>query len=453
MRDSEQLSAAGAGAKKIGLLTCTSVAVANMVGTGVFTSLGFQVGDLPSGFVILLLWALGAGFALCGALSYAELAGAIPRSGGEYHFLGRIYHPALGLMAGVISATLGFAAPVSLAAMAFGTYAAAVFPGIQPMAASLAIVLVVTSAHLITIRSSEIFQNTFTILKMGLIVFLIGAGFMIGPSEPVRFLPMAGDGELVFSGAFAVSLMYVLYSYSGWNASTYIIGEVRNPAVDVPWSLILSSLIVGVFYVLLNAVFLKVAPIDALAGQLNVGSVAAEAIFGEGGGRLMSGLIAAGLVSSLSAMTWAGPRVSSTIGEDIRILRIFSKRTTGGIPWVATLFQFILVVGFVVIGTFESVLVFAQVALITCGTLTVVGVIVLRVREPGLARPFRCWGYPVTPILFAMTGVLTLAYSTWEKPGPALAAFGALLVSAALYSLSGLRRVLTNAMRKGHDRP
>ena len=162
--------------RRISGLTATSIVVANMVGTGIFTSLGFQIGDLPSGFAILMLWLIGGGCALCGALCYAELATALPRSGGEYHFLGTIYHPALGFMAGWISATAGFAAPVALAAMAFGNYLTGVLPGVSPVLASLAVVWLATPLLLADGKWGSRFQNAMTVLKVALILGVIVAG-------------------------------------------------------------------------------------------------------------------------------------------------------------------------------------------------------------------------------------------------------------------------------------
>ncbi|MFY8215721.1 MAG: amino acid permease, partial [Chthoniobacterales bacterium] len=151
---------------QVGLITCTCVVVANMIGTGVFTSLGFQVAALPSAFSILVVWALGAVFALCGALTYAELAGALPRSGGEYNFLARIYHPGVGFMGGLVSSTVGFAAPIALASMAFGEYFHNLVPGLTPLAGSFLVVTVATVAHSITIGASMVFQNVLTGLKV-----------------------------------------------------------------------------------------------------------------------------------------------------------------------------------------------------------------------------------------------------------------------------------------------
>jgi APA family basic amino acid/polyamine antiporter len=429
----------------IGWFTCTAIVIANMVGTGVFTSLGFQVGALPSGFVLLTLWALGAVFALSGALCYAELAAALPRSGGEYNFLARIYGRPVGFMAGFLSATVGFAAPIALAAMAFAKYLHAALPDVPQTLASTLIVCVVTAAHLFTLRSSQVFQNFFTGFKLTLIAALVLAGWFLGPREPVSFLPVRGDGALVFSAPFAVSLMYVLYAYSGWNAATYIIGEVRRPARDVPWALVAGTLFVGVLYVALNAIFLLTVPMDKLAGHIDVGHLSAEAIFGPQGGRIMSGLICAGLVSSLSAMTWAGPRVAATIGEDFSPLRFLARRTRGGIPAAAVLLQLGIVLLLLWSSTFESVLLYTQVALVVCSLLAVVGVIVLRVRAPELPRPFRCWGYPVTPLLFAAIAIFTLVYTTIQHPLQAIAGLGTLLLGLGIYFIGRRVRAKTRS--------
>src|SRR6267154_2134398 len=152
---------------RISLLTATCIVIANMIGTGIFTSLGFQVGDLPSGFAIIALWIVGGICAMCGALSYAELGAALPRSGGEYHFLREIYHPAVGFVAGWVSATVGFAAPVAIAAIPFGTYVAGVVPGLNPLFLSFAVICITTLALLWDLRVGSGFQNASTLLKVG----------------------------------------------------------------------------------------------------------------------------------------------------------------------------------------------------------------------------------------------------------------------------------------------
>ena len=172
--------------------------VANIIGTGVFTSLGFQLPDIHSGFALLMLWIVGGIAALCGALCYGELSAALPRSGGEYHFLSRIYHPAIGFMAGVVSATIGFAAPIALAAMAFGKYFKGVFDFGSPVFLSFAVVWLVALFHLGNLRVGSAFQNLWTVLKLLLIATLIGAGLFVQPKEAISFLPAPSDMISIF---------------------------------------------------------------------------------------------------------------------------------------------------------------------------------------------------------------------------------------------------------------
>src|SRR5438067_11237116 len=223
--------------RTVGFYTACGIVIANIIGTGVFTSLGFQVADLQSGFALVMLWIVGGIAALCGALCYGELSAALPRSGGEYHFLSEIYHPAVGFMAGFISATVGFAAPIALAAMAFGKYFQGVFNFGSPIALSCVLVWITALFHFGNLRLGSAFQNVWTAVKLLLIAALIGAGLLLEQEQPITFLPQAADTMAIFSGAFAVALVYVMYSYSGWNASSYIIGEVRDPERNVPRSL------------------------------------------------------------------------------------------------------------------------------------------------------------------------------------------------------------------------
>jgi APA family basic amino acid/polyamine antiporter len=236
----------------ISLITATAVVVANMIGTGVFTSLGFQVGSLPSGFVLLMLWVVGGVCAFCGAVCYGELAAALPRSGGEYHFLSKIFHPAVGFLSGWLSVTVGFAAPIALAAMAFGKYFSEIFPTAPATTWSLVMVWIVTLIHVGGINMAAKFQNTATWLKVALVLVFIGAGFWFGKAQPVHFLPATGDLALMGSTPFAVSLVYVMYAYAGWNAATYIVGDIRDPQKNVPLAIALGTLLVAGLYIALH---------------------------------------------------------------------------------------------------------------------------------------------------------------------------------------------------------
>lgn len=427
--------------RKFRFTTVTAVVVANMIGTGVFTSLGFQLLEIRSAFVLLMLWAVGGIVALCGAMTYAELGAALPRSGGEYNFLARIYHPAAGFVSGWVSATIGFAAPTALAAITFAAYGTSVLPfetgeWTRKLTAA-ALVILLTVIHAGTRRGSGGTQIVFTILKVGVIVaFCAAAWLLAGAIQPVTFLPATGDAALITSGAFAVSLIYVSYAYTGWNAATYLSSELEEPQKTLPWILMSGTGIVMILYVLLNWVFLAVAPMDAMTGQVEVGYIAARAAFGELGGRFTGLVLALLLVSTVSAMTIAGPRVLQVIGEDFSLLRFLARTNLDGIPSNAIYLQSALTLVFIVTSTFESILVFAGFTLALNSFATVLGVFVLRIRQPDLPRPYRTFLFPVPPLVYlALTG-WTLYFVLRTRPVEGL--FGLALIAAglALYGLS-----------------
>ncbi len=410
-----------------------------MIGTGIFTSLGFQVGDLKTGFAIMALWFVGGVCALCGALSYAELGAALPRSGGEYHFLSEIYHPAVGFLAGWVSATVGFAAPVALAAMAFGTYLSGVIPHVHPLVFSLGVVWLSTLFLLRDVKVGSAFQDASTILKVALIVVVIVAGFFVTKGQDVSFFPAPGDGSLILSAPFAVSLVYVMYAYSGWNASTYIVGEIRDPARSIPLSVGLGTLIVMVLYLAVNAVFLHSTPTKEMASmpdKAGVALLASKYLFGASGAKIMAVLICAGLVSSISAMMWIGPRVTMAMGEDLRTLSFLARRTQHGIPVPATLVQFAIVNLLLLTSTFDKVLTYVQFALQFCSFLTVLGVIVLRTTRPGLPRPYKTWGYPITPLIFIGISLWMMVHILRSNPKESLAGLGTMALGLIVYCYS-----------------
>jgi len=425
--------------RTVGFFTACGIVIANIIGTGVFTSLGFQVADIQSGFALLMLWIVGGIAALCGALCYGELSAALPRSGGEYHFLSEIYHPAVGFMAGFISATVGFAAPIALAAMAFGKYFRGVFDFGSPVLLSFVLVWMVALFHFGNLRLGSAFQNLWTIVKLLLVVVLIGAGLLIEEKQSFSFFPHAADTMSIFSGAFAVALVYVMYSYSGWNASSYIIGEVKNPERNVPRSLLAGTIIVIVAYVLLNAVFLATTPESEMRGQLEVGLIAGKHIFGENGGRIVGAVICLGLISAISSMTWIGPRVTMSMGEDHWLLRFLGRKNRGGVPANAVLVQLLIVNLLLLTRSFELVVVYIQFALLLCSLLTVMGVIVLRASRPNVSRPYRVWLYPLPPLLFAAITIWMMIYLLISKTTESVAGMVTAIVGFLLYFCAGKR--------------
>ena len=428
-------------AGKFRYTTVTAVVIANMIGTGVFTSLGFQLLDIRSGFVLLMLWAVGGLAAVCGAMTYAELGAAMPRSGGEYNFLTRIYHPAAGFVSGWVSATIGFAGPTALAAMTFGAYATSIVPGgssdwLEKLLAA-GLVIGVTLIHASSRRNSGGLQLIFTILKVGIIVaFCIIALVLIDTPQPVTFMPIVGDGALLTSGTFAVALIYVSFAYTGWNAATYLSSELEQPQRTLPWILMGGTSVVTILYVILNFVFLYSAPMDAMAGQVEVGYIAAEAAFGELGGRFTGLVFAMLLVSTVSAMTLAGPRVIQVIGEDFPALKPLAKTNEDGIPSTAIFLQSTLALLFIFSSTFESILVFAGFTLALNSFATVLGIFVLRWQQPDLPRPYRTFLYPLPPLIYlALTG-WTLWFVLVSRPAEGLFGIGIIAAGLIFYFLS-----------------
>ncbi|GGF05983.1 APC family permease [Hymenobacter cavernae] len=421
---------------KIGLYTGIAIVVANMVGTGVFTSLGFQVLGIQSGFALLMLWVVGGLIALCGALSYGELAAALPRSGGEYHYLSYIYHPVVGFLSGWVSATVGFAAPTALAAIALGKYAASVWPSLNAQVLSVLVVLTLTIIHATSSQAGSRFQVVVTLIKVLLLVLFIGAGLLTATPQPLSFVPQTADWHQVISPAFAVSLVYVSYAYSGWNAAVYVAGEVEQPQRNLPRILFIGTALVLLLYVGLNFVFLYSTPLAKLGGQVEVGYLAANQIFGSAIGRLMGAVIAVLLISTVSSMIFAGPRIVQVMGEDLPVLRSLAVVSKRGIPVRAMIMQSALTLLFTIRSTFEHVLLYAGFVLSLFTFLTVLGLFVLRWREPELPRPYRAWAYPLTPLLFLGLSGWTLIFILRDKPMESLYGLLTVLIGAGAYGVS-----------------
>jgi APA family basic amino acid/polyamine antiporter len=190
-----------------------------------------------------------------------------------------------------------------------------------------------------------------------------------------------------------------------------------------------------VLYIALNAVFLHTAPIDKLAGQLDVASISGRYIFGDVGGRIVGAMICIGLISSISAMMWIGPRVMMTMGEDIPALRVFSRRSTSGAPAYAILFQLAVASLLLFTRSFEAVLDFIQFALLFCSFFTVLGVIKLRVTSPELPRPYRAWGYPITPLVFLLVTAFMMYYLLTERPLQSFLSAVIMMSGLAIYAV------------------
>lgn len=387
---------------KIGFYTAISVVIANMIGTGVFTSLGFQVLGIQSGSALLALWIVGGVLALCGALTYGEIGAAYPENGGEFHYLSKLYHPALGFLSGWVSVTVGFAAPIAAASMALGKYVQSMFPNVDVMMLAIAVIILITIIHSINLRSGSAFQRVFTLIKVSVILIFIAFGLMYEPSFNMSFALNSESTDQIFSSSFATSLIYVTYAYSGWNAAAYISGEIKDVNRNLPRALVFGTLIVLVIYTLLNFVFLYSTPIDTLKGQVEVGYLSANQIFGSNIGKYMSLAIAVLLISTISAMILAGPRVMQSMGKAIPSLSFFSTTNKNNVPYIAIGFQSVIAIVLVIFSSFDSLINYIGFTLNLFTFLTVFGIFILRYKKREVVRPFKTPLFPLPPILFLL---------------------------------------------------
>ncbi|MFP6795949.1 MAG: amino acid permease [Pseudomonadales bacterium] len=416
--------------------TALTLVVASMVGTGVFTSLGFQLEEIQSGFALLLLWVVGGVVALAGAVSYGELGSVLPRSGGEYNFLGQIYHPVAGFVSGCISTIMGFAAPSALVAITFGTYIANAFPSQSPTLWAVGLVIALTGVHTTTRRAGARVQRSTTFLKIGLIVsFCLVAWFWAPVVQPINFSPSLDQLPLITSGAFAVALIYVYYAYTGWNIVTYMIDEFEEPGKMLSRVMSNGTFVVLCLYLLLNFTFLVTTPIDLMVGRVEIGYVSAYHVFGHNGAMLMAIMLALLLISTLSALTLAGPRVFQVLGQDFTTLRAFAKTNQAGVPYVAVLFQSALALLFILTASFDFILVFAGFALGLNSFIAVLGVFVLRWRKQAPGPDYQIPFYPLPPLLFLALMGWTLIHIMRLRPEEALASMAVIVIATILYTV------------------
>lgn len=431
--------APGAVTATFGLATAVSILISNMIGTGVFTSLGFQVVDLSSGFGLLTLWAVGGLLSLAGALCYAELGAMYPHSGGEYIYLARAWSPRLGFIGGFVSMTAGFAAPIALAAIAFGRYAAQVI-SVDPTLASITLLTVIAIVHWAGVARARVFQLTTSSLTVVVILAFIATGLAVGPVEPISFAPSAAAWREIISAPFAISLIYVVFAYTGWNAIGYVAGEIREPQRVIPRAVVGGVLLVTALYLLLHWVFLRTVPLDELRGTVEVGALSGTRILGPVGGRVMSGVIALVLVATTSGFLMAGSRVTQAVGAGTPGLGWFALRAADGVPRRALAAQLALVALLIVTASFEQVLAYAGIVLNLMNLLAVAGLIRLRRTEPDLPRPFRAPWYPLAPMVFGLLSLWMIGFVIWQRPAVLLAAGATIGIGALVYSIVGRAR-------------
>ncbi len=432
--------------RKLGLFPVTNIVIANMIGAGIFTTSGLLMAGLNNPVLMLVLWGIGGIIALCGALSYGELGAAMPGAGGEYLFLSRLYHPVFGFLSGWVSFVVGFSAPIAASAMGFSEYFLRAVPALPEWISgagimneritgkliSVSVILIFTFIHYRGIKTGAGIQNVLTVLKVLLILVLIFAGLLSGKGDTANF-----SRENIIAPGFAgwktigLSLMWIMFAYSGWNASTYIGAEIKNPSKILPRSLIYGTGIVMLLYLALNSLYVYSINPEEMKGVISVGGLAMGNLFGKSAEVLFSLLIAFALFSSLSAFIIIGPRVYYSMAKDGLFFKSVAKiHPKFQVPANAILLQCLIAVILVLSGSFEQVLTYMGFALGIFPVMTVIGVWKLRRNDPGALR---LKGFPVTQIIYAGAGILILILSFLERPLESSIALLTVLVGIPAY--------------------
>ena len=414
--------------RRLGLSSATALVVANMVGTGVFTTSGLLIADLGSAWLVLLAWVLGGVVALLGALCYGALARHIPESGGEYVFLSRTLHPALGYLAGWVSLLVGFAVPLGALAFAFGQYMSAL-GGValaSPRLTGTVIILVAASVHAVSVTAGARAQAI--AVGIELVVIALFTGFGMGQLVHEGLHNVAAPGRVAGLG---VALVIVSYSYQGWNAAVYIGGEVAEPRKNLPRALVLGTVLVTTLYLGLNAVFVLGAPASLLAGKVDVGRITALVLGGPRLAKLVSALIAFVLANCISALAMAGPQITARMAADGSLPRVLAVRP-GRPPRVALLAQTAIAIVALWTAAFASMLTYVGFTLSLVAAATVLGLVWQRHRQ---GSALKVPGWPWVPALFLFFVLGSTAFTVAERPRESLVGLATLAVGLLAYWL------------------
>ena len=399
-----------------------------MIGTGVFTSLGFQLAVVQNTWTILLLWTFGGIMALLGALVYAELGTHFRRTGGDYIFLSETIHPLVGYLYAWVSLVVGFSAPIAIAAMAMNNYLSPVVGETQ--LPGLFFLVLIPAVHIFSVSSSAKFQNGMTILKIAFVLSLIGIGLVFGSNStsPALNFSDSWKEEILLPG-FAVSLIYVFYAYTGWNSAAYIIEEVDQPKKNLPKALIGATLLVMVIYVLLQLVLLKHASVSQLSGQVQVADIAFGNLFGPNGALWVSLFIGVQLIATISGYAWVGPRVTYAMAKDYKLWRPLAQVNGQNIPVRAIVLNTGISLILFVSGSFEQIMLYAGFILQLMSTVTVYSSLKIKNQE-GFKTPFK----PLPQLIYLGFSIALMGHLLVDRPKESLAGIGILLLGWAVYA-------------------
>jgi APA family basic amino acid/polyamine antiporter len=440
--------------RRLGPIDAAAVVVSNVIGSGILILPAIIAMMVPSPWAMLGVWATGGLLAFAGAMAYAELAALRPRAGGEYVYLREAFGPLLAFLTGWTSFVAGFSGAIAASAVGFAGYLGRFVPlagdttpivqlalpyhlltlTISPQALiALTLIAILSAIHTFGLGPGRVVQNVLASFKLiALIVFVI-AGLAWGTGSFAHFNATAASP--VTPSAWLLALIPVMFSYAGWNAASYIAEEIRDPGRNVPLALGLGTVAVVLVYLLMNVVYLYALPVDVLIGlRVRVVDAAADALFGSFVGNIVTIVTMVIVTGSISAMVFAGPRVYYAMARDGVFLASAARVHPAWRTPAASIFAQAVWSGLLVIsGTFEQLTNYTGFAIMLFSAIAVTSLFVLRQRYPNEPRPFRAWGYPVAPGLFAIISYAACANAIWRAPGPSAAGLGIIAVGIPIY--------------------
>lgn len=394
----------------LGVLDASLIVVGSIVGAGIFLVSHAVAREVRSPAAFLGTWLLGGGIALAGALSNGELGGLYPRSGGEYVYLREAYGPPLGFLSGWTSFWVAFPGSIAALAAGFGATLASMLgvPGrVAEVALGAAAIVALTAVNVAGLRSGKWTQNVLSGVKLLAFAGLLALGALVPHGGRGGLTPFVVSGDS--AGGVATALIPVFFAYSGWNAATYVTGEMRDPTRALGRALALGTGLCVALYVAVNAVFLRGLSMADLAATEEPARAAAMALGGHAATAMLMPLVAVCVLSSMQASVLVGPRIYRAMAVDGVFFAPLGKVHGGEqVPAIALVAQAAIALVELLSGRFEELLSFATSAMLAFSTLTVAAVLVLRVRKPGATRPFRVPGYPVVPLAFIAANVWVL---------------------------------------------
>lgn len=442
-------------ARQLTVVSATALVVSNMIGVGIFTTTGFLAGDLGQPSLVIGIWFVGAALALAGALCYSELAVNFPRSGGEYVYLTEAWGPTWGFVNGWVSFFAGFSAPIAAAVLAICAYLAYFFPALSaesPAAFSLplgiatlelgavqlvacAIVLIFTAVNVIGAAHVAVLQNILTATKLIVIAGFLILGFTIGNGSWDHFSEsLARTSPSPLFAQFAVSLIFVFYGYSGWNAAVYVAGEIRDPDKTLPVALVSGTVFVALLYGALNVLYVYASPLSEMAGVVAVGGMAATALFGEQAGGIFSAAMAISLLATVNAMSMIGPRVYYAMAHNGAFFTVAGRlHPRWNSPWVAVIAQGLCCCALILTGTFESLVYYIGFTLFFFSALAVLALFKFRRRAGWKRSRWVSLAYPLIPLTYVSINVWVFIYFAQLRSLEAVWALVTVLAGALVY--------------------